>query len=46
MFLPLNGTAISPNVDAGKLLAVQRKEVLRTSSHIAIPDGGVIVTLN
>ena len=26
--------------------AVTKKEVLRTSSPIAIPDGGVIVTLN
>ena len=46
MFLPLNGTAISPSAEPGKFDAVTKKEVLRTSSPIAIPDGGVIVTLN
>ena len=41
MFLPRKGTAISPKVEAGKLEAVTRKEVLRTSKPIEIPDGGV-----
>ena len=46
MFLPLNGTAISPRVDSGNLDAVTRNDVLRTSSPIAMPGGGVMVTLN
>ena len=33
------------DVEAGKLEAVTRNEVLRTSSPIAMPGGGVIVTL-
>ena len=40
MFLPRNGTAIAGRVKAGKF------DALRTSSPVAIPDGGVIVTLN
>ena len=46
MFRPLNGTAISPSVDAGKILAVTRNDARLTSSPIAIPEGGVMVTLN
>ena len=46
MFLPLNGTATSPNVIPGNCALCTKKEVLRTSNPIAIPDGGVIVTLN
>ena len=46
MFLPLNGIGISVVVCAGRLEPLTRKEVLRTSNPIAMPDGGVIVTLN
>ena len=46
MFLPLNGTAISPSAEPGKFDAVTKKEVQRTSSPIAIPVGAVIVTLH
>ena len=35
-----------PSVDAGKILAVTRKDERLTSSPIAIPEGGVMVTLN
>ena len=31
------------NVDAGNCAAVTRNEVLRTSSPIAMPDGGVML---
>ena len=41
---PPPGIAISPRVEAGKLVAVQRNEVLRVSNPISIPEGGVIVT--
>mgnify|MGYP003658020571 FL=1 len=45
IILPLNGTSKVPRVAPGNAAAVHRKEVLLTSSPIAIPDGGVIVTL-
>ena len=45
MFLPLNGIAISPKVDAGRFDAVTRNEVLRMSSPVAMPGGGTTVTL-
>ena len=46
MNLDLNGIAISPSDEAGRLDPLTRKDVLRTSSPIAIPVGEVTVTRN
>jgi len=44
--LPLYLSATTPNSTAGNEEALHKNEVLLTSSPIAIPAGGVIVTRN
>ena len=44
--LPLYLRVIGCSSTAGNVVALHKKEVLLTSNPIAMPGGGVIVTLN